>query len=154
MYSKSFSLMRVGELFFCSPIFRFYNFPRKHIGKLHIKIIGFLFARQMYATEQRQWLSENLLRLVSRVREIQIGHEDVGEEASSEYKKNPFFFDFIPFKCRMKLLKVVWTVATTTSTRQMMKNIYRSLHPSTIYVRWKMKCEGKMVEWFDLVGDG
>jgi hypothetical protein len=29
-------------------------FPRKHIGKLHIKIIGFLFARQMYATEQRQ----------------------------------------------------------------------------------------------------
>lgn len=42
----------------------------------------------MYATEQRQWLSENLLRLVSRVREIQIGHEDVGEEASSEYRND------------------------------------------------------------------
>lgn len=125
----------MGWRAFFLPFFRFYN-SQKHIGKLHIKIIGFLFARQMYATEQRQWLSENLLRLVSRVREIQIGHEDVGKEASSEYKKNPFFFDFIPFKCRSKLLEVVWTVATLP--RQMMtKIIDRSLKPSMIYVTGK-----------------
>lgn len=47
-------------------------------------IFSSLSHHQMYTSEQRQWLSENLLRLVSRIWEIQIGHEDVGEETSSK----------------------------------------------------------------------
>lgn len=37
----------------------------------------------MHSAEQEQRLPEDLLRLVPRVREVQIGHEVLGEEASA-----------------------------------------------------------------------
>lgn len=40
----------------------------------------------MHTTEQNERLPENLLGLVSRVREVQIGHENLGEKASSKYR--------------------------------------------------------------------
>lgn len=48
-------------------LIHFWGMKTQKHWRIAIKIIGFLFARQMYATEQRQRLSENLLRLVSRV---------------------------------------------------------------------------------------
>lgn len=39
---------------------------------------------QMHATEQEQWLSENLFGLVSRIREIQDRHEVLGKETSGK----------------------------------------------------------------------
>lgn len=46
---------------------------------------------QMHCPEKRQRLSENLRRLVSRIREVQIGDEAVGEKANGKSAKREKF---------------------------------------------------------------
>lgn len=72
--------------FFFISIFPFFSSPLSSHNLLRLYCICAAFNQpiQMYTTEQRQWLSENLLWLVSRIWKIQIGHENVGEKASSK----------------------------------------------------------------------
>lgn len=60
----------------------------------------------MHSTEQEQRLPEDLLGLVPRVREVQIGHEDLGEEASGKCGVRTFSEGFA-LSCKEKVQESV-----------------------------------------------